>query len=217
MLKQSMIKDLYIIIKRKIFWIAETIFIIVICMVSISIKMELVDINTQIFRLSFPLTIIYLALTFIPIGDYHREQSNGCFMYLMANSMDIKTYIYSKGIVLGAISFIPSFIFILISTTTASIVLSMIISILALLFSINISINYAYEIIYSVNPMKNIGKSSRIAMILLILLVLYSRFNISYVSYSILIALLYVINVITLIIAIKKINQISSDSVICRR
>ena len=122
MIKKNIIKDLKLIVHGKMFWLFELAFIAVACMISVMTKKQFSYMNMSLFRLSFPLAMSYAALTFIPIGDFHREQRNGCFSYLMGTSMKIQTYVYSKGIVMGIISFVPSFLFILLGIQNVEIV-----------------------------------------------------------------------------------------------
>lgn len=217
MLKNTIIKDLRLIIQNKMFWLFELIFIVMGCMVSFISGIQFADTNFLLFRLSFPLTMSYASLTFIPIGDFHREQSNGCFSYLMGINMDLKTYIYSKGIVMGFISFIPSFLFIVLGLSSMDILIVTIISILVLIYSLNISFWYAYEIIVSTNPVKTMGQASMITIVLFILIALFTKIRINASILIFLIIIFYAVNIISFYVCISKIRNLSTDSIFCRR
>ncbi|MBR3293998.1 MAG: hypothetical protein IKI69_06215 [Oscillospiraceae bacterium] len=216
MIKKNIIKDLKLIVHGKMFWLFELAFIAVACMISVMTKKQFSYMNMSLFRLSFPLAMSYAALTFIPIGDFHREQRNGCFSYLMGTSMKIQTYVYSKGIVMGIISFVPSFLFILLGIQNVEIVTELAVAILIFIFAMNISFWYAYEIIVSTNPVKTMGKANIIAIGLFIILAISSKININEFSRTIII-IAYIFNSILFYWCVIKIRTLSLDSILCRR
>ena len=215
----SVIKDTLLVIKEKMFWIVESIFIFIVCTIAVMMNLQLNNMNistNSVFQLSFPLTIAYATMTFTPIGDYHREQRNGGFSYLMATGMNIKKYVLSKGMVLGIRIYIPSFIFLVV--LSAPNIFYRIIHIVLIFFcALNMSFWYTYEIIYSINPMKTTGRASMLAMGLFVLLSISTRIEMNYINYNLLLLTFYIINIFSYSIFVKKVNSLQVESIICRR
>ncbi|WDV47820.1 hypothetical protein PV797_09040 [Clostridiaceae bacterium M8S5] len=219
MFKINIYKDLILIVKKKYFWIVEIALTLLMFMMAFMLNIGIQDIKIDgtYFILSLPLTIIYSTMTFIPIGDYYREQKNGGFTYLISIGVEIKDYILSKAFVMSVIIYVPSLVFLLVSKSYANIWYKILIVILMYWCSFSMSICYSYEIIYSVNPVKTMGKASMFTIILIILIAMSTKINKNYVNLDVIIAIIYLVNIITDIIFIIKIRNINSDSIICRR
>lgn len=214
----SIWKDILLIFKEKMFWIVEGAFVFIACIIAVMMNLQTngISISNSVFQLSFPLTMAYATMTFIPIGDYHREQRNGSFLYLMSTGLSIKKYAISKGIVLSIMIYLPSFAFLLVSTDF-DILLKVVHVILIYFCALNMSLWYTYEIIYSTNPMKTMGKASMLAMGLFLLLSISVRIKTSYFNYDMVILILGMLNIISLISFVIKLNNLHIETIVCRR